>query len=201
MRTAITFLVNIHQLPEPGTFEYPAWTQHFPTVVSQDGGSPVQCTSDQTVRAGKGDQIIISFMDASLGPSAELAPVLLLAHTWGADANHVQTLRPADLADDNPNKPIDKPRFDVNHAGVARMQYKGDVADWQQVQQASHLWWPDGAVISQDTAVTTDTVYGPYVTFNFQGMAGILEYGIAFAVSKDGKTIGYYYFDPKIQVA
>jgi hypothetical protein len=201
MATTITFLVDTHALPAPGTFKNPAWTQHFPTIVSQNGGAPVQYTSDQTVRAGKGDQIDIALVDASLGPAVVLAPVMLLAHAWGSDPNNLPALKPSDLADSNPKKPIDKPRFDVNHAGMPKMQYAGSESNWQQVQQSDHLSWSDGAKITEDVSASSDTVYGPYVTFTFQGYPGILEYGVEFSVSTDGKTVGYYYFDPRIQVA
>lgn len=201
MQTVITFLVDTHSLPAPGTFERPAWTNHFPTVVSRDGGAPIHYNSEDTVRASVGDRIIIAFQDAAMGLYVELAPVMFLAHRWGADANSLKVLTPGDLADSNPDKPLDKPRFDVNHVGLPKMQYVGSETDWQQVQPNDNLSWKDGVKISENTSVSTATLYGPYVTFNFQDEPGILEYGLSFSVSKDGKTMGYYYFDPCIQVA
>ncbi|HSN99950.1 MAG TPA: hypothetical protein VLS89_16760 [Candidatus Nanopelagicales bacterium] len=194
MYTSIVFVIDTHSLPNPGTYQQPAWTQHFPQTVTRDGGAPTKYEPGQVVRAGLSDRVDISFIDTSLGLAVEIAPVLLLAHAWNQ-----KVLTPADLASSNPNKPIDMPRFDVTRRGAPKMQYAGDETGWGQVQGADHLYWSDGAKIGQNVAVSVDNLYGPYATFNLQGIPGVLEYGVGFAVSKDGKNIGYYYFDPQIQ--
>lgn len=199
MLTQIVFLVDTHSLPSPGTYKQPAVIGHFPQVVTRDNGAPQTYDPGATVRAGKSDRVIISLTDASLGLQVELAPVLLLAHSWAPTNGNKETLTPGDLASSNPDKPIDMPRFDVTRVELPKMRYVGDETNWVQVQPTDHLYWSDGTRIGQDVAVSVDTLYGPNVTFNFQGIAGVLEYGVGFAVSKDGVTIGYYYFDPMLQ--
>jgi hypothetical protein len=194
MYTQIVFVIDTHSLPTAGTYQQPAWTQHFPQTVTRDGGAPTTYEPGTTVRAGLSDRVDISFLDASLGLQVEIAPVLLLAHTWNGTA-----LTPAALASSNPNKPIDAPRFDVTRRGAPKMQYAGDETGWGQVQASDHLSWSDGAKIGQNVAVSVDNLYGPYMTFNLQGIPGTLEYGVGFAVSRDGQVVGYYYFDPTIQ--
>lgn len=201
MLTSIVFVVDTTKLPAPGTYQQPAWTEHYPMSVSHDGGGAVTYAPSTVIRAGLADRVDLSLVDASLGYRVALAPTLILAHTWTQAGQAPMTLTPSDLADSNANKPIDQPRFDVNHPGVPKMSYAGEETGWQQVQSSDHLYWPDGAKISQPTAVTLDMLYGPYATFNFQGLPGLLEFGLGFSVSKDGKTIGYYYFDPQIQAA
>lgn len=201
MLTTIAFIVDTTKLPAPGTYQQPAWTDHYPMAVSHDNNGATTYPPGTTIRASMNDRVDLSLVDASLGFKVSLAPTLILAHTWAQVGQDAVTLDPADLSDDNPNKPIDKPRFDVNHPGVPKMRYSGDETGWTQVQPADHLYWPAGAKISQNTAVSLEMLYGPYATFNFQGLPGLLQFGLGFSVSKDGRTIGYYYFDPQIQAA
>lgn len=201
MYTSIAFIVDTTRLPAPGTYQKPAWTTHFPMSVTQDTGGATTYQPGTIIRVGMNDRVDLSFVDASLGLKVALAPTLILAHTWQQVGQEAVTLKPSDLADDNPNKPIDKPRFDLTHPGVPKMRYSGDETGWTQVQKTDQLYWPDGAKISQSTTASLDILYGPYATFNLQGWPGVLTFGVGFSVSKDGKTVGYYYFDPQIQAA
>lgn len=194
MYTSINFIVDTSRLPAAGTFERPAFTHHFEMSVDRDMAGAHTVSAGGIVRVGSSDRVDLALVDRSLGLRVELAPVLLLAHMWNGDV-----LTPKDMADSNPEKPIDKPRYDVRHNDVPKMQYKGSETGWQQVSSDNHLWWSNGAKIAQDVSVTRADLYRPYVTFNFQGLVGLFQYGIEFAVSKNGETIGYYYFDPQIQ--
>ncbi|WP_375058302.1 hypothetical protein [Zobellella sp. DQSA1] len=208
MRTQIIFTVDIDSLPsEGGSFDAPVAVAHPSMLVSQDNGASTSHDGDYQVPVPQEEQIQIWLEDVSRRPSIVIAPVRFIAHTW-KDGDGVKTFvtgTPTNpdtqinvLGDD---KPLSLPSFMERHAEEYGFDYAATQPLWADDSAPFTAYWKDGGVMAgQDGQATMPRIHNPYVTFDIGNSAGLLNYGLEFAVYVNGNSRGYFWFDPYINV-
>lgn len=208
MRTQIIFTVDISTLPSTGgSFDNPVAVAHPVMLVSQNNGPSTSHDGDYPVPVSQEEQIQIWLEDLGRRQNIIIAPVRFIAHSWkdGAQVKTFVTGEPTDSDTQinilGENKPLDLPAFMERHADAYGFDYAATQPQWADDNAPFTSYWKDGGVLAgQDGTPSTPRIYNPYVTFDIADSIGLLNYGLEFVVYNSGKSMGYFWFDPYINV-
>ncbi|WPB82231.1 hypothetical protein KYC5002_24330 [Archangium violaceum] len=184
----IVFLIDSSKLPKGGSsINAPVAVDHPPFVLN---GTP-QAPEYQVPIKGK-ENVLIYTEDANHSQTVKLAPCGIIAHTFKGE-----NLTPA-IMKDPASRPIDIPNFDMDPGPSPDfIQYlANDNPQWT-TSPSTWPYWANNPFISDDVQASITRTYVPYATFNGSSLvSGTLQYGLVFALTKDGKSVEYFYFDP-----
>lgn len=188
----ITFLVDTTKLQKGGSsINNPTPADHPPFILN---GTPQG--ADYQVPLKAGENVRIYMEDANHGQNVKLAPCGIIAHTFKGEA-----LSPSIMKDPKA-RPIDVPNFDLDMGPSPDfIQYlSNDNPQWT-TSPGNWQYWANNPYISDDVQASLVPTFVPYTTFNGSNIvSGLLQYGLVFAITRDGKTVEYFYFDPYLNI-
>ncbi|WP_437963773.1 hypothetical protein WMF04_29085 [Sorangium sp. So ce260] len=194
MTTQINFLVDSTKLPGGGTIANPTFIVHPQFSLQQDSSPPVIQTGDYTVNLKPNEQVILRVVDSNGVVTTRMATYAIIVNTFKGEP-----LGDGDMT--NPaTRPINIPEFDEERGGVPYMAYAGGTPTWGPAPSGFSNW-SGKPMIEQGLSASNATIYDPFIQFEgSSNVTGVLEYGLVFGVTKDGSTISYYAFDPKLGI-
>ncbi len=188
----ITFLIDSTTLPKGGSsINAPVAVIHPPLIVN---GAPKDPKYQVPIKGG--EKVVIYTEEANHSQTVKLAPCGIIAHAFKGEP-----LTPSIMKDPTA-RPIDIPNFDMNPGPSPDfIQYlANDNPQWT-TTSSSWPYWAGNPYISDDLKASLARTYVPYATFNGSSLvSGLLEYGLAFGLTRDGASIEYFYFDPYLLI-
>jgi hypothetical protein len=189
----INFLIDSTTLPKGGaSINEPVAVPHPPfqlngTLQKNDYQVPI-----------KGDeQVVIYTSEANGVKSLKLAPCGIIAHSFPQESAKPKPSYMTDPA----LRPIDIPNFDMD---------PGPSPDFIQFLAADPKWapspsdwpyWSNNPLITNDVKASMVRTYVPFASFKGSSLVkGVFAYGVVFAMTKDGATVEYFYFDPYLLI-
>jgi hypothetical protein len=189
----IKFLIDSTKLPQGGSsITAPAAVGHPAFLLN----GQLQSNGDYQVPVREGEEVTIYTLEANQVTGVKLAPCGIIAHQFGSKPCTV------DMMKDPAQRPFNIPEFDMEF-GPQPDFIKYNVNDNPQWQPAPGTWpyWAKNPVISEDVQANLVQTYVPYASFTVSKLvSGLLNYGLEFAMTKDGKTVQYFYFDPYLLI-
>ncbi|MCC5900618.1 MAG: hypothetical protein JJT87_01655 [Halomonas sp.] len=211
MSTQIIFTVDLDSLSsvEGGSFDQPSAVGHPNMLVSKDKATSTSHEGDYPVPVQMEEQVQVWLEDVSRRPSVLIAPVRFMAHTWKGDDGVVKTFVTGTPPD--PTKqinvfgndtPLTLPSFMERHPEEYGFDYDTTPSpQWSDDSKPFLEYWKDGGVMAgKDGDLKSPLIHTPYVTLAIGDSVGLLNYGIEFVVYVNGKSKGYFWFDPYINV-
>jgi hypothetical protein len=194
MSTKIIFIVDPSTLiNSTGTYDAPVGVGHPPILVSKDHATPTSHSGEYQVPVNQTEQVQIWLEDSGRRPNILMAPVRLIANTWNGQNLTLDTVN-------GPDTPIGRPDYMETHADAYSFVYAGSQPDWETDNNADFNTYFKGVDAGRDGKPVTPRTYNPYVTFEMGSETGVLQYGLEFLLLVDGKSKGYFWFDPYIKV-
>ncbi len=193
----IKFQIDSSKLPQGGSSISTAVAVGHPQLRLNDDPTlhpPTPDGPDYTVSVANGDNVRIYVQELNSLSTVGLAPCGIIVNTFG------KTQLTDAIMNDATQRPIDVPNFDLDQGPIP--DFVGFIGDSSKWTQAPPSWvWPNAPLIDQEPRVGWLPTYFPYVTFNTSDLkSGLLVYGVVFSLTKDGKNVQYFYFDPKLQI-
>ncbi|OJT24217.1 hypothetical protein BO221_13620 [Archangium sp. Cb G35] len=188
----ITFLIDSKSLPKGGSsISTPKDVGHPPFLLNgtQQGAGYV-------VPIKGGEKVTIYTVEANGVPNVVMAPCGIIAHAFKGEA-----LTPA-IMKDPMMQPIDTPNFDMQLGSTPDyIQYLAGVTPQWGNSPSNWPYWGNNPYISHDAQAKMVQTYTPFATFNGSNIvSGKFEYGVTFALTRDGVSSEYFYFDPFINI-
>jgi hypothetical protein len=164
-------------------------------LLQQDNRPGVVQPGDTPVNIGANEQVLIRVADSHGSLAVRMAPYALIVHTFkGAQLTDA-------IMGSARTRPINIPEFDEQRGDLPYMDYAdGDNPQWGTIPP-SYGTWEGSPMIAQGLVASNATIYGPYVQFEGSGnVTGRMDYGLVFGVTSDGQNIGYFWFDPNLNI-
>lgn len=188
----IRFQIDSTKLPKGGSsITAPVGVGHPPFLLNG-----TQQAAEYQVPIKGGENVRIYTDDASRSQNVKLAPCGIIAHSFKQES-----LTPAIMKDPK-LRPIDVPNFNmengtspdfIEYVDNDNPQWGSSPGNWQN--------WPNNPFISDDVRANSVPTYTPFSTFNGSSIvSGLLQYGLVFALTRDGKSVEYFYFDPYLNI-
>lgn len=188
----INFLIDSTKLPTGGaSINSPVAVGHPPFLLNGQLQQP-----EYQVPVKEGEQVTIYTSEANQLTSVKLAPCGIIAHRFGQNLCTVEMMKSPTL------RPFDIPEFDMDPGPQPDfIQFvDNDNPQWQPTP-SSWSNWANNPIISDDVQASLVRTYVPFTSFNVSKLvSGLLQYGMEFAMTKDGKTVQYFYFDPYLLI-
>jgi hypothetical protein len=188
----INFLIDSTKLPTGGSsINSPVAVGHPPFLLNGKLQQP-----EYQVPVKEGEQVSIYTSEANQLTSVKLAPCGIIAHQFGQNPCTVEMMKAPAL------RPFDIPDFDMDPGPQPDfIQFvDNDNPQWQPTP-SSWSNWANNPIISDDVQASLVRTYIPFASFNITKLqSGLLQYGLEFAMTKDGKTVQYFYFDPYLLI-
>ncbi|QQR43683.1 hypothetical protein JKA73_32465 [Myxococcus xanthus] len=191
----ISFLIDSTKLPTGGSSVSTAVAVSHQTFLVNDNPHPNQNDPDYAVPVPSGESVRIYIQEANYASTVGLAPNGIIVHAFnGAPVSDA-------IMNDATKRPIDIPNFDLDLGPIPDfIGFVGDSPKWTQTPPS---WsnWPNEPLIDQQLRAGWTPTFVPYITFNASKLvSGLLEYGVVFALTKDGANVQYFYFDPFLKI-
>lgn len=210
MATQIIFTVDLDSfVAEGGSFDQPSAVGHPKMLVSKDKATSTSHDGDYHVPVQVEEQVQVWLEDVSRRPSVIIAPVRFIAHSWQGEDGVIKTFvtgTPSDPATQinvlGNDTPLALPSFMEEHAEAYGFDYDTDTQPkWSDDTEPFLEYWKSGGVMAgKDGVPKSPRIHTPYVTLAIGDSVGLLNYGVEFAVYVNGKSKGYFWFDPYINV-
>ncbi|KFA93870.1 hypothetical protein [Archangium violaceum] len=187
----ITFLIDSTKLPKGGSsISAPVAVGHPPFILN---GSPQNPEYQVPVKGG--EKVLIYTEEANHSQTVKIAPCGIIAHTFKGESLNPSTMK------DPAQRPIDVPNFDMDPGPSPDfIQYLAEDPQWAQ-SPGNWPYWANNPYISDDVQASVTRTYVPYVTFNGSSLvSGLFQYGLVYALTRDGKSVEYFYFDPFLNI-
>ncbi|ADO74784.1 hypothetical protein [Stigmatella aurantiaca] len=192
MTTKITFLIDSSTLPKGGaSINTAVAVAHPPFLLNGTLSDP-----KYKVPVAGGDTVFIYTQEKNLLPTVKVAPNGVIAHSFQGDPLSVDIMKNSSL------RPIDIPNFDMDPGPSPDfIAYLDDNSQWSPTP-SSWTNWANNPYISQDLQASMTRTYVPYTTFQTSTLvSGELQYGVVFGLTRDGKSVEYFYFDPYLVIS
>ncbi|GEL70226.1 hypothetical protein [Myxococcus virescens] len=191
----ISFLIDSNSLPKGGASIGAAVAIKHPTFLLNDKTHPHQDDPDYAVPVPSGENVRIYIQESNYGSTGGIAPNGIIVRRF----NDVP-LTDA-IMNDARQRPIDIPNFDLDLGPIPDFigYNTEETPKWTQTPPS---WaWPNMPLIDQELRAGWTPTFVPYVTFNASKLvSGLLEYGVVFALTRDGANVQYFYFDPFLKI-
>ena len=191
----ITFLIDSTKFPKGSggtSISTPKAVDHPQFLLN----GTLQQDPNYVVPIKGGEKVTIYMVEAKGVANVTMAPCGIIAHSFKNEA-----LTPA-IMKDPMMQPIDTPNFDMQLGSTPDyIQYLAGVTPQWGNSPSNWPYWGNNPYISHDAQAKTVQTYTPYATFNGSSIvSGTLQYGVVFALTRDGVSSEYFYFDPNINI-
>ncbi|MDC0710384.1 hypothetical protein POL68_18045 [Stigmatella sp. ncwal1] len=192
MTTNITFLIDSNTLPKGGaSVNNAVAVAHPPFLLNGKLSDP-----ETKVPIARGERVVIYTQEKNHLPTVKVAPNGVIAHSFQGDPLTVAIMK------DSSKRPIDIPNFDMDPGPTPDfIAYLDNNTQWGPTP-SSWTNWANNPLIEQDLQASMTRSYIPYATFNASTLVnGEFQYGLVFGLTRDGKTVEYFYFDPYLVIS
>ena len=188
----ITFLIDSTKLQKGGpSINAPAAVGPPPFILN---GTPQNPEYQVPIKAN--EEVVIYTVEANHAQSVKIAPCGIIAHTFKGEALTSTIMKDPTL------RPIDIPNFDMNPGPSPDfIQYLGNDDPQWTPSPSSWPYWGGNPFISDDVKASMARTYVPFATFRGSSLvSGLLQYGLVYALTRDGASVEYFYFDPYLRI-